>query len=49
MPPKANGDKPLTIGAGAVIAAHTKKEFVLKADRVKAAEHYVELVRRLLG
>jgi len=49
IPHMPNWGKPLLIGPGSILVAHTKREFVLKADLEKAAELYEELVRRLLG
>lgn len=40
--------KPLLLGPGSILVAHTKDEFVLKADLVRAREIYVSLVRKLL-
>ena len=40
--------KPLLLGPGSILVAHTKDEFVLKADLVRASEIYVSLVRKLL-
>jgi acetylornithine deacetylase len=40
--------KPLLIGPGSILVAHTKDEFVLKDDLVEAVRLYTELVKRLL-
>lgn len=40
--------KPLLLGPGSILVAHTKDEFVLKKDLETAVELYVDLIRRLL-
>jgi acetylornithine deacetylase len=47
IPHMPNWGKPLLLGPGSILVAHTKDEFVLKADLEKAADLYVGLVRRL--
>ena len=44
-----NWGKPLLLGPGSILVAHTKDEFVLKADLEKAAELYSQLVKELLA
>ena len=48
IPYLTNWGQPLLLGPGSILVAHTKDEFVLKADLVKAAEIYVSLARKLL-
>ncbi|MBV9215648.1 MAG: M20/M25/M40 family metallo-hydrolase, partial [Acidobacteria bacterium] len=45
IPYLTNWGKPLLLGPGSILVAHTKDEFVLKKDLEKAVELYVELVR----
>jgi acetylornithine deacetylase len=40
--------QPLLLGPGSILVAHTKDEFVLKADLEKAVELYVEIAEKLL-
>jgi acetylornithine deacetylase len=40
--------KPLLIGPGSILVAHTKDEFVLKKDLETAVELYVAMVKKLL-
>jgi len=40
--------KPLLLGPGSILVAHTKDEFVLKKDLENAVDLYVSLTRRLL-
>ncbi len=40
---------PLLLGAGSILVAHTKDEFVLKKDLEKAVELYSELTKKLLA
>ena len=42
-----NWGKPLLIGPGSILVAHTKDEFVLKKDLAASVELYVDLVRKL--
>ncbi len=48
IPHLSNWGTPLLLGAGSILVAHTKDEFVLKKDLKKAVELYVSLVRKLL-
>jgi acetylornithine deacetylase len=41
--------QPLLLGPGSILVAHTKDEYVLKADLERAVELYVDLARRLLN
>ena len=49
IPHLSNWGTPLLLGAGSILIAHTKDEFVLKRDLEKAVELYVNLVRKLLA
>lgn len=49
IPHLPNWGKPLLIGPGSILVAHTKDEFVLKADLEKAVELYQDLVKALLS
>jgi len=40
---------PLLLGAGSILVAHTKDEFVLKKDLEESVDLYVNLVKKLLG
>ena len=44
-----NWGTPLLLGAGSILVAHTKDEFVLKKDLETAVGLYVNLVRKLLN
>jgi acetylornithine deacetylase len=48
IPYLTNWGKPLLLGPGSILVAHTKDEFILKKDLEQAVELYVDLVRRLL-
>jgi acetylornithine deacetylase len=48
IPHMPNWGKPLLLGPGSILVAHTKDEFVLKQDLEKAVELYVKLAKRLL-
>ena len=48
IPYLTNWGKPLLLGPGSILVAHTKDEFILKKDLEKAVELYVSLVGRLL-
>ena len=48
IPHLPNWGKPLLIGPGSILVAHTKDEFVLKKDLQDAVELYRSLGRRLL-
>jgi acetylornithine deacetylase len=41
--------KPLLLGPGSILVAHTKDEFVLKKDLEEAVRLYVDLTKRLLA
>lgn len=47
IPHLPNWGKPLLLGPGSILVAHTKNEFVLKKDLEEAVELYVGLVKRL--
>ncbi len=48
IPHLPNWGTPLLLGAGSILVAHTKDEFVLKKDLETAVELYVNLVKKLL-
>ena len=48
IPYLTNWGRPLLLGPGSILVAHTKDEYVRKADLEKAADLYVSLVKRLL-
>ncbi len=48
IPHLPNWGKPLLLGAGSILVAHTKDEFVLKKDLETAVGLYVNLVKKLL-
>ncbi|QYO66892.1 hypothetical protein [Leptolyngbya sp. 7M] len=48
IPHMPNWGKPLLLGPGSILVAHTKDEFVLKKDLEMAVEQYASLVKRLL-
>ena len=48
IPHLTNWGTPLLLGAGSILVAHTKDEFVLKKDLEEAVELYVNLVKKLL-
>ncbi|MBE7517208.1 MAG: M20/M25/M40 family metallo-hydrolase [Chloracidobacterium sp.] len=48
IPYLTNWGKPLLIGPGSILVAHTKDEFVLKKDLETAVELYIDLVKSLL-
>jgi acetylornithine deacetylase len=48
IPHLTNWGKPLLLGPGSILDAHTKDEFVLKRDLEEAVWLYTSLVRRLL-
>src|SRR5215203_5955034 len=48
IPHLPNWGKPLLVGPGSILVAHTKNEFVLKSDLIKASEIYMALARHLL-
>ena len=49
IPYLTNWGKPLLLGPGSILVAHTKDEFILKKDLETAVGLYVSLVKRLLG
>ena len=49
IPHMPNWGKPLLLGPGSILVAHTKNEFVMKEDLKKAAELYIKLVKELLA
>ena len=49
IPYLTNWGQPLLLGPGSILVAHTKDEYVLKADLERAVELYVDLARRLLN
>jgi acetylornithine deacetylase len=49
IPHLTNWGQPLLLGAGSILVAHTKNEFVLKKDLEKSVELYVNLVKKLLN
>lgn len=48
IPHLTNWGQPLLLGAGSILVAHTKDEFVLKKDLEEAVELYINLVKHLL-
>ena len=48
IPYLTNWGKPLLLGPGSILVAHTKDEFILKQDLERAVQLYVSLVKRLL-
>jgi acetylornithine deacetylase len=49
IPHLPNWGTPLLLGAGSILVAHTKDEFVLKKDLEEAVGLYVNLVKKLLS
>ncbi|MDM7922732.1 MAG: M20/M25/M40 family metallo-hydrolase [Pyrinomonadaceae bacterium] len=49
IPHMPNWGKPLLLGPGSILVAHTKDEYVLKKDLIEASELYVSLAKKLLG
>jgi acetylornithine deacetylase len=49
IPHLSNWGTPLLLGAGSILVAHTKDEFVLKKDLVEAVKLYTNLVKKLLA
>jgi Acetylornithine deacetylase/Succinyl-diaminopimelate desuccinylase and related deacylases len=49
IPHLTNWGQPLLLGAGSILVAHTKDEFVLKKELEEAVGLYVELVKKLLN
>ncbi len=48
IPHLSNWGTPLLLGAGSILVAHTKDEFVLKKDLQESVLLYVNLVKQLL-
>lgn len=48
IPHLPNWGTPLLLGAGSILVAHTKDEFVLKKDLEESVRLYIELVKKLL-
>ncbi len=48
IPHMPNWGKPLLIGPGSILVAHTKDEFVLKNDLLMAVDKYIDLANSLL-
>ncbi len=49
IPHLSNWGTPLLLGAGSILVAHTKGEFVLKKDLEEAVEFYANLAKNLLN
>ncbi len=49
IPHLTNWGQPLLLGAGSILVAHTKDEFVMKKDLEEAVWLYVNLVKKLLA
>jgi acetylornithine deacetylase len=49
IPHLSNWGTPLLLGAGSILVAHTKDEFVLKRDLEESVGLYVNLVKKLLS
>ena len=49
IPHLGNWGRPLLLGPGSILDAHTKSEFVLKKDLKKASGLYISLVKKLLA
>ena len=49
IPHLPNWGTPLLLGAGSILVAHTKNEFVLKKDLEESVGLYVNLVKKLLN
>ena len=49
IPHMPNWGKPLLIGPGSILVAHTKDEFVLKKDLEESVRLYVQLAKKLLA
>lgn len=47
IPHLTNWGKPLLLGPGSILVAHTDGEYVMKEDLLKAVQLYVSLVKRL--
>lgn len=49
IPHMPNWGKPLLLGPGSILVAHTKDEFVLKKDLETAVDNYRDLAKKLLA
>ncbi|MBA2621400.1 MAG: M20/M25/M40 family metallo-hydrolase [Acidobacteria bacterium] len=49
IPHLSNWGTPLLLGAGSILVAHTKNEFVPKSELTEAVELYVNLAKKLLA
>lgn len=49
IPHLTNWGKPLLLGPGSILVAHTKDEFVLKKDLEISVEFYINLAKKLLA
>jgi acetylornithine deacetylase len=49
IPHMPNWGRPLLLGPGSILFAHTKDEFVKKKDLEDAVDLYVSLAKRLLS
>jgi acetylornithine deacetylase len=49
IPHMPNWGRPLLLGPGSILVAHTKDEFVLKKDLEDAVGLYVDLAKSLLA
>ncbi|HRJ88220.1 MAG TPA: M20/M25/M40 family metallo-hydrolase [Pyrinomonadaceae bacterium] len=49
IPHMSNWGKPLLLGPGSILVAHTKDEFVLKKDLEISVEFYINLAKKLLA
>ncbi len=49
IPHLSNWGTPLLLGAGSILVAHTKNEFVPKKELTEAVELYVDLAKKLLA
>ena len=49
IPHLSNWGTPLLLGAGSILVAHTKDEFILKRDLEEAVKLYVNLAKKLLA
>ena len=49
IPHLSNWGTPLLLGAGSILVAHTKDEFVLKKDLEESVSLYTDLAKKLLG
>lgn len=49
IPYLTNWGRPLLLGPGSILVAHTKDEFVLKKDLERAVQQYIDLSKELLN